>query len=118
MKIRINGDTIRMRLTPEEVTSLVKTGSISDSCQFPNATLRYGISTSEEGTISARFTENHIGISVPANQLNDWDSDNRVGFEHKLDDRLLILIEKDFQCLHPRKHENEDHLYPNPTATK
>lgn len=118
MKIRINGNSVRMRLNPEEVEELVQKGTAQDTCTFPNAVFSYEIQASQGHEIEAKFEHNAVRVLIPEESLNDWDKDSRVGFEHNTSEGLFILIEKDFQCLHPRKHEKEEHLYPNPSVSK
>lgn len=116
MKIRINNNSIRLRLNPEEVTQLCKEGKVMSICHFPNAVFKYSVSKSSKDSISADFASETISVEIPSNELVNWDKDERVGFEFTTEDNLFILVEKDFQCLQPRKHEKEDHLYPNPLA--
>lgn len=117
MKIRINGDSIRMRLSPEEVESLVSKGSIIDHCSFPSGRLTYGVLSSNGNAIDVEYVANEIKVIIPKTDLHDWDTNERVGFEHTTEEGLFLLIEKDFKCLKPRKHESETHLYPNPSVS-
>lgn len=117
MKIRINGDSIRMRLSPEEVDRLVSKGSIIDHCNFPNVKLTYGILSSNSNSMNAEFDGNEIKVIIPKSELLNWNTDERVGFEHTTEGGLFLLIEKDFKCLKPRKHEPEAHLYENPNVS-
>ena len=118
MKLRINGNSVRMRLSPDEVEALVSQGKIQSTCAFPGTTLSYGLRVSKGTEIEAGYDEGTIQVMIPETQLKGWDKDNRVGFEHHTPEGLFILIEKDFQCLQPRKHEKEEHLYPNPSVSK
>lgn len=116
MKIRINNNSVRLRLNPEDVTQLTQEGKAMSICHFPNGVFRYSVVASSREIISADFTGGTISVEIPSDQLLNWDKDDRVGFEFTTEEGLFILVEKDFQCLQPRKHENEDHLYPNPKA--
>ncbi|MDG2455745.1 MAG: hypothetical protein P8N47_08050 [Bacteroidia bacterium] len=46
----------------------------------------------------------------------NWDTDERVGFDHTVNG-LFILLEKDWQCLKPRDHEDESNLYQHPASS-
>jgi len=118
MKIRINGNTIRMRLSPNEVRELVKSGSVTDTCAFPTGNFTYGIRSTQATEIDATFVDGYIAVLVPEKLLIDWDINEVVGFEHTTKTGTFMLIEKDFKCLQPRKHENESHLYENPIVSK
>ena len=118
MKLRINGNSVRMRLSPDEVEALVSQGKTQSTCAFPESTLSYGLVASQGVEIEVRYDKDTIQVMIPETQLKGWDKDNRVGFEHHTSEGLFILIEKDFQCLQPRKHEKEEHLYPNPSVSK
>ena len=115
MKIRIKDNTVRYRLAQDEVTNLVKNGATWSKCQFGKGELIYGIVATDNDAISCSFDGNKITTKVPKSLLVNWDTDERVGFDKKTDD-LYLLIEKDWQCLKPRAHEDESNLYVNPQA--
>ena len=112
MKLRINGNSIRLRLTPLEVESLGRDEKIIAHTVLLNGLFSYELKGAE--VWHAEVIGSTIAVSVPKNQLVDWGQNDLVGFEHEFENGLFVLVEKDFQCLHPRKHEQEDHLYPNP----
>lgn len=115
MKIRIKGNSVRLRLAQDEVTKLVYDGSVFSSCDFAGGTFSYGIEASDTESISSSFQDNKIKVSVPKDLLENWDQDDRVGFQNQ-SGKLFILIEKDWQCLKPRDHEDESNLYKHPAA--
>jgi hypothetical protein len=115
MKIRIKDDSVRIRLAQTEVTALVTDGETWSKCQFGKGELIYGLTASDTDDISCAFEGNRIITKVPKKLLTNWDTDQRLGFDHK-EDGLYILIEKDWQCLKPRVHEDETNLYLNPQA--
>jgi hypothetical protein len=113
MKIRIKDNSIRYRLAQGEVTELVTLGETWSKCQFPSGELVYGVMATDADEISSAFENSKIITKIPRSLMNNWDIDQRVGFDKKTDD-LYILIEKDWQCLKPRTHEDESNLYANP----
>lgn len=114
MKLRINESSIRLRLTPEEVERVSKGEKVSSFVELLNG--RFGYELISGDTWSVETAGSNICISIPQSEVLDWAGNSKVGFEQRFENGLLLLIEKDFQCLHPRKHEQEDHLYPNPNT--
>lgn len=112
MKLRINGNSIRLRLTPEEVQAVSLGERIHATCKLLNGLFSYELKP--ETDWHAEILGTNISISLPIAEASGWAENDQVGFEYRFSNGLLVLIEKDFQCLHPRDHENEDHLYPNP----
>ena len=115
MKIRIKDNSIRYRLAQSEVTAVVNEGETWSKCQFPTGELIYGIVATDKEEITSKFEQAKITTLIPKDLLTHWDTDERVGFENQTED-LFILIEKDWQCLKPRTHEDESNLYVNPQA--
>lgn len=114
MKLRINENSIRLRLTPDEVEKVSKGEKVSSLVELLNGQFCYEL---RAGSVwSAETAGPSIYISIPQTEVLDWAENSKVGFEQRFENGLLLLIEKDFQCLHPRKHEQEDHLYPNPNT--
>ena len=117
MKIRINGDSVRIRLSQSEISTFVYRGEIVSSCRFMNDTLFYKLKHGNYSKLSADFSQNTIAVYVPDEWILNWDKDDRVGFEGKEDNGLHILIEKDYQCLKPRLNEDESDLFSNPQSS-
>ena len=119
MKIRMKEDSVRLRLTQSEVSSLHKTGLISCTVPFPNAEFTYEIRR-EGSDIYCSFSNNCISVSIPEIELDEWAGSDQIGIDHWIDvgsSQLRILIEKDFACLTERKHEDESDMFPNPNAS-
>ena len=116
MKIRIKGNSVRLRLSQNEVNSLVKDHMITDTCSLANSQFVYRIKASDNNEIDVLMSGSELDVHVPMDLLKDWDTDTRVGFDHTLNNGTYVLIEKDFKCLIERTHEDESNLYPNPRA--
>lgn len=115
MKLRISGNSIRLRLSVTDVTSLVDLGSVSADCNIGSGTLTYQISQdNNQNILSASFADGYIEVKVPKDWLTNWDNDERIGFDGNDPNGLYILVEKDFQCIKPRPQEDESDLYNNP----
>jgi hypothetical protein len=126
MKMRLRGNSIRLRLGEKEVAQLAKGGRVSDSIQFsesPPSALTYRVVTSsEEKGITARFAGSEITVTVPAASAKTWASSEQVGLNGvqpiSNGTSLNILIEKDFRCLAPRPGEDESDSFANPAQGK
>jgi hypothetical protein len=119
MKLRIQGNSLRLRLSQSEVAQFSKTGFVEDSIQFaPGASFAYALeSLSSLRSPQALYANGGLRIQVPGPDATDWVRTDRVGIsgDQPLESgkRLSILIEKDFQCLHADDERDPD-AYPNP----
>ena len=123
MKLRIRGNSIRLRLTRTEVAAFGETGTVVETVEFePSlAVFRYELNRSSKDTlISARFEDNCLSIFVPVQEAENWIGSEDVGIEalHPIGDSrfLRILVEKDFACLTPRENEDETDTFTHPFA--
>lgn len=118
MKIRIKGNSVRLRLTKTEVDTFSKTGSCTETIQFGDSTLTYQL-RSKTGIkeLEADFTNDTITVYISAEAQQTWADSNRVGYHNKADwsddGQLSILVEKDFTCLDETVEDQSDN-YPNP----
>ncbi len=121
MKIRIKGNSVRLRLTQTEINTFAEKGTISEVICFgslANQKLTYTLVKGTTNEFDAKYQENEIKITLPNNQASIWTSTNLVSLEAKIaisdEEKLLILVEKDFKCLQPRANEDETDHYPHP----
>lgn len=121
MKLRIKGNSIRLRLTQGEVKEFEEKGIVEEIVKFgntPNSKMHYLIQKTESGEIHATFESNRMTVNIPNSIAEKWTKTNQVGFETQMKinekEDLFILVEKDFKCLQPRKHEDENDMFPNP----
>lgn len=121
MKIRIKGNSIRLRLGRSEVTSLCDQGLLLETTQFPSGDFfDYSIILECVDDVQAFILENGIQVAIPEELGRSWAGTDEVGISTALDlpegGQLSVLIEKDFQCMKARVDEDESNLYPNPAA--
>lgn len=125
MKLRILGDTVRLRLSRSEVEQMRSAGRVEEAVHFgggPGRELRYAL-VADPGleVMHATFDDNVIAVHVPVSDVARWASTDQVGMRVRqpLDDAhtLDILVEKDFECLEPRTGEEAYDGFPNPKAT-
>jgi hypothetical protein len=118
MKLRIKGNSIRIRLTKTEVSTIATTGYLEEQTLFGNNTFVYALQRVDEGdALAATLEQNKITMFVPSALTKDWPANNIISFEANLpladNKTLYLLLEKDFACL---DHTNEDQSdnYENP----
>ncbi len=124
MKLRIRGNSLRLRLQQSEVKQLCQSGTIRDSvCFGPGNFLNYSIeSDGAASSISASYFSTKIVVRIPSRMLVEWATTQAVSLSatQVIDDstRLKLLVEKDFQCLETRSvwPEDETDNYPNPNT--
>jgi hypothetical protein len=118
MKIRIRGNSVRIRLSKSEVTRFAKEGYVEERTEFVNSALVYVVKSSEEATLSAGFANGSITLYVPATMLQQWASTDLVGLDYNMplpDGKYLyLLIEKDFKCIDAAITEDQSDMYENP----
>jgi hypothetical protein len=114
MKLRIKGNSLRLRVTPSEVKHLLRNGAIREHVQLtpdPRGRLIYAVVNSMSGaTITVACQSGDITVSVPDAQLKNWACSEEVGVYAD------VTIEKDFACLDRSDAANED-TFPNPILT-
>jgi len=122
MKIRIKGNSIRLRLTKTEVENFGKDGVFNEETQMLGGVFRYQLKRSNSyENLAAEWIadENKIVFYMPEKIANEWVESNEVGFQHKMQladgNELFLLIEKDFVCL-DNTFEDQSDNYPNPNA--
>jgi hypothetical protein len=121
MKLRIKGNSLRLRVAPSEVRQLLGDGTIREYVQLtanPKDRLTYAVISSLSGaTTTVAYQSGNITVSVPEIQLKNWARSEEVGvYAHVAlgdDQGLFVVIEKDFACLDRSDGENED-TFPNP----
>jgi hypothetical protein len=121
MKLRIRGDSVRLRLRQAEVRELLATGFIEESTTFsPEATLRYRLETGG-GLLRAVFESNRLCVTVPHAAAKRWASSEQVGISDDQpagQERMLrILIEKDFACKEGNSLEPQEDAFENPAGS-
>src|ERR1017187_3013199 len=118
MKLRIQGNSLRLRLSQKEVAQVRNSGLVESLIEFaPGRSLIYLVEGSPNAeTMSANFDGRAIRVTIPMHQMTDWVESDRVGFEARSQTGVEFLVEKDFQCLH-RSVEQEPDAYPHPLMT-
>ena len=119
MKLRIKGDSLRLRLAQGEMRALAEQGEVEDRVSFPGgAALRYRLRIDRSSDeISSRYDSNLIEVLVPEAQARRWCDTDLVTLsasEAIGTAALRIVLEKDWACLAPREAEDESDNFPHP----
>jgi len=122
MKLRIKGNSIRLRLGQSEVRRVAIDGTVEESTVFgpsKEECFGYALCASPESLqVSASFADRRLVIHVPTRVMHQWATTDQVGIrahQRTMDDsELLILIEKDFECIDAPPDESPEDAFPNP----
>lgn len=136
MKLRIRGNSLRLRLLRGEVQQFGETGRVTETIQFgasPAAQLSYILEAdSEARQITTHFADNQITVKIPNNLAQNWVESEQVSLmsEQPVENEkqngtekngapenvLKILIEKDFVCLDRKNDPDNIDAFPHPTG--
>lgn len=117
MKLRVKGNSIRVRLTKTEVDKICSGTTLEESTIFGEDIFKYELKQSKAvNELSAAFKSGTITIFLPASLIQNWNSNDTVGFDATTKDGLYILVEKDFKCLDETTEDQSDN-YENPHIT-
>lgn len=121
MKIRIEDNSVRMRLRKSEVSQLAEKGRLCATTVFPEQVFEYClVATPDIKDLEASFTRGTITVRLPELWVRDWPDSSKVSFETSFDtgdSDLHILIEKDFVCL-DRDPATQKDQFANPKQGK
>lgn len=121
MKLRIKGNSLRLRVSRSELDRLVAGESLEDTIRFspePQAKLTYALEVAAgASSATVRYSQHRIAVVVGHEELRIWNQASQVGVyagvEVCADELLELSIEKDFACLDRSDEENED-TFANP----
>ena len=125
MKLRIRGNSIRLRLGRGEVASLLENGKVEESTEFgAGRRFEYALRTSSSvQCLRASFGDGRVEVLLPAQLAREWASGQDVGISADQPlgpagspdaGSLHLLIEKDFACLRPPSNEDQSDAFPHP----
>jgi hypothetical protein len=120
MKIRINGNSLRVRLSRSEVERFGTNGIIEEKTEIGNNVLVYALEKSDTRSLAATFHNGRITMLVPGDMAHDWVTSDTVGYNNNMDlgngKSLFLLLEKDFKCIDNAMEDQSDN-YENPSKT-
>ncbi|MBV1857431.1 MAG: hypothetical protein KUG77_03395 [Nannocystaceae bacterium] len=122
MKLRILGDSLRLRLSQSEVKQFGDTARVEQSIRFgPGSVMTYAIEHSDAvNKLYASFADSTLTVRMPSSIAQAWVRTDEVSLrgEQPLDgdEPLSLLIEKDFKCAIPRPGEEDYDGFEHPTG--
>jgi hypothetical protein len=124
MKLRIKGNSLRLRVSRSEVERFLRGERIEEAIHFsadPSKKLTYVLESAVDSTETCvNFEDSRIGVSVSKEDLHRFAKGDQVGIYTNLDigseGNFELVIEKDFTCLDRTDKDNVD-TFPNPHPT-
>lgn len=120
MKIRIKGNSIRIRLSKSDLDKFSANGYLEETTTFVSSTLTYALKKRNDSfgeTLTADMQNNTITMYVPQKIANEWHNIDKVGYDASMaigkGEMLYILLEKDFKCLDETIEDQSDN-FDNP----
>lgn len=122
MKIRIKGNSVRIRLTRPEVDKLAGEGYLEELTEFGSNAFKYALQAKEGiQDLEAGFDNGTITMYVPASIAAQWAANETVGYSNNMDignsRQLFLLLEKDFKCIDAPAYEDQSDNYEHPTQS-
>lgn len=123
MKLRIKGNSLRLRLTRTDLETLLRSGRVEDAISFgadPGARLVYALEHREDqAQAAAQFQAQEITVRLPSQAARQWQASGQIGIYANLpvgaQGNLELILEKDFACLDRSDADNAD-TFPHPNA--
>lgn len=118
MKLRVRGNSIRLRLSQGEVERFARDGKVEESVEFAAGkhAFTYAIESDENReSVVAEYENDRLCVYVPKTLTVEWAASDDVGLASP--DKAVgprVLVEKDFACLTPRAGEDESDMFPHP----
>ena len=119
MKLRIKGNSLRIRLTRSEVDQFAVTGYLEERTVFTSNVLVYTLAA-KQGIhgLEATFEGTKIILFVPAELPAIWAANEIVGYANTIEtadgNQLYLLLEKDFKCIDAPPSEDQSDNFENP----
>lgn len=120
MKLRILNNSIRLRLSKSEVQNLMEKPSIEAKTNFPSGeNLKYRLKKGNSEEVS--FSNNELVIRLDTQETEAWCRSEKVGIRKSFAIKtgpLIVLIEKDFQCLVGDEKIDQSDQFAHPSSRK
>ena len=121
MKIRIKGNSVRLRLSKSETEQFALNGYLEERTDFANSSFAYSVRRTEDENISADFIMGNITVHIPQPLLTEWATSNLVSLDYTMplgnEKYLYILLEKDFKCIDAIATEDQSDYFENPAKS-
>ncbi len=121
MKIRIKGNSIRLRLTKTDIQNLKTVEKVEEKTILSgNQIFQYSLEKNENSdSLKATFENSKISVFLPQNEWETLVNTDEITVsghqENGEEGNLFLLIEKDLKCL-DATFEDQSDMYENPKA--
>lgn len=103
MKIRWTDESVRLRITPTELTELSEGRSLEATLRVPGGTWHVRVVVTGD-VLSIHAQDDVVVVELPADDVTLLTDPAREGvYAHTPE--LRLLVEKDFPCAHPHAAE-------------
>ncbi len=122
MKLRILGDSLRLRLSQGDVKTFSETGRVEEVIHFgPGARMTYALEHGEGvERLEASYQGSEVTVRMPTSMARGWADTEEVTLKADQalegDAALSLLVEKDFKCAIPRPGEEDYDGFEHPTG--
>ncbi len=122
MKLRILGDSLRLRLSKSDVETFSRDGRVFDVIRFGGgAQMTYALEHADDVVaLCASFAQAELLVRMPTSMARGWADTDEITLQATQpldgDDGLALLIEKDFKCAVPRPGEEDYDGFEHPTG--
>ena len=121
MKLRINGNSLRLRVSRSELSRFQLGERIEETIHFapaPEAKLTYALEFAlQSEPANVRYESNVVTVVLSEARARTWGLNGEVGVYETLGiesaGSLDVIVEKDFACADGSEAENSD-TFPNP----
>ncbi len=119
MKLRIKGNSLRIRLTSSEVDKFAVSGYLEERTIFASQVLVYALAA-KQGIpgLEATFEGTKITLFVPSEIPAIWAANEVVSYDNNIEtadgNQLYLLLEKDFKCIDAPPGEDQSDNFENP----
>jgi hypothetical protein len=111
MKLRLEENSLRLRLSEAEVQQFAATGRVAYTIAFgpaPGQMLEYALERLPEASptaiVQVRYEAGALAVEVPATMARNWTDTENIGFKGQVlvaeGQELRILVEKDLDHRH------------------
>lgn len=107
MKLRTDGHSLRLRLSPADIELFKEARQLQEILHLPKGqSFTYGLYLSEQGTqADIQCSNRNIAVYLPKGDAKKWiENENMEGLYYQLptqnEQTIRLLIEKDQPCRH------------------
>jgi hypothetical protein len=121
MKLRLRGNSVRLRVNQREVAALAAGRALSEGVRFPAGnSFIYTLEPSSASTPEVSFRDGIICVKAPDSTLREWAANDSIGLYFDLPGHdlpghgssLKVTIEKDLECVNEPAEERDPYAYP------